>query len=97
MFVKPLTTGESIFKPPFSKKLKVGYVTLQKNQEIGEHTTTDKEEVLFIIEGTANVKVANEQQEVTAGHLIYIPPETLHNIVNHHSSPLKYLYLVGLL
>lgn len=97
MVIKPLTTGESIFQPPFSKKLKVGYVTLQKNQEIGAHTTTDKEEVLFILEGTAHVIVANEQQEVTAGHLIYIPPETLHNVVNRNIKPLKYLYLVGLL
>jgi len=95
MLIKPLTTGGSIFKPPISKIVKVGYVVLSKNEAVGEHITRNKEEIIFIIEGTAEVHIGKEAQSVSSNNLIYIPPNTKHDLLNKSASSLKYIYFVG--
>ena len=46
-----------------------------------EHTHLP-EQVYVIIRGTGLVRVGDEEQEVTTGDLVYIPPNALHSIIN---------------
>lgn len=95
--IKSLKPRESWLKPPLSQNIKSGYVVLHKGEEIGEHTTDDKEEILYIIEGEATVIVEGNKEYVEAESMIYIPPNKLHNVLNEADEDLKYIYVVTFL
>jgi len=75
--------------------LKSGLVVLKSGQEVGEHITTQKEEIIIILQGTATVIAESREQDVRSNHLIYIPENTKHNVKNNSQEILKYVYVVG--
>ncbi len=79
-----------------SVNLKSGAVVLKPRQEIGEHVTEGKEELLIILKGKAKIALAGAKS-ITAGKgsVVYIPPQTAHNVVNLGRSPLHYIYVVA--
>jgi mannose-6-phosphate isomerase-like protein (cupin superfamily) len=95
--IKEVKSKESSIKPPVSERLKFGYVSLKPGEEIGEHVTDNKEEVIFVIKGTATVIVEGEDFKVNENNLIYIPKNKKHNVKNTTSKDLKYVYAVALL
>ncbi len=96
MIVKELKTGESMIKAPISDALKCGYVLLKPGEEIGEHKTENKEEVIIILSGLATIICDGETEKVGKEKIVYIPPEKLHNIKNEGDEELRYLYVVCL-
>lgn len=89
------TQSESLLKSPITVQTGSGFVLLHKGEEVGEHMTDKKEEVLYIIEGEALVEMEGEKEYLEAGSLVYIPPNKKHNVKNEADEDLKYMYVVS--
>jgi len=87
---------ESIIKPPESQKLKSGRVVLSPGEEIGEHKTDKREEILIVLKGTATLMKEGEKIQLKEGEVHYIKSETTHNVVNNSDEELEYIYVVSL-
>ena len=75
--------------------MKSGAMVLQPGDAVGEHVTEQKEEAIIILAGQAEVFVAGKPAfTAAAGELVYIPPQTSHDIKNCGAVPLKYIYVV---
>jgi mannose-6-phosphate isomerase-like protein (cupin superfamily) len=55
------------------------------------HYHPNTEEIYYLLEGTAKMRLGDEEREVRAGDAIAIPPGQLHQIVNTGSTVLKFL------
>lgn len=79
-----------------TRGLRCGYVNLKTGQDIGEHDTGIKEEVLLVLSGRARVSFENRPfLAVESNSLVYIPPHTKHNVKNFGRSMLHYIYIVA--
>ena len=82
--------------PPQTAGMRSGLVRLKSGEEIGEHSTADKEEILIILKGRAKISLEKHPAStVRAGYLIYIPPHTSHNVTNTGRQLLRYVYIVA--
>ncbi len=88
---------KSLFKPPFSKSLKAGRVTLQPGESVGEHVTEKREEAIIVLKGTATLVVEGKATELSRSQIFYIGPEKKHDVKNNDSTELEYIYVVALL
>ena len=77
--------------------MRSGRVYLTQGQSCGEHSTGAHEEILVFLSGHGISLIGREKKalEVGSGKVIYIPPDTLHNIENPNSDPLVYIYCVA--
>lgn len=81
---------------PETRGMKSGYVCLQPGQEVGVHKSEAREESVVILEGSADIFIDGKLALVAhADHLIYIPPETVHNIKNSSEKILRYVYVTA--
>ena len=87
---------ESLLKPPESRLLKSGQVTLQPKESVGWHVTDKREELIIVLQGTATIMQHNKETQVKAGETHYIKEGTSHNVVNNLDKELKYIYIVSL-
>lgn len=87
--------SDSIIKPPRSERLKAGRVTLRPGENVGAHTTENKEEILVILEGTATVLEEGNTTTITRGETHYIKKEQEHDVRNDGEATLTYLYIVN--
>ena len=55
------------------------------------HAHPANEQVYVIVRGRGTMKVGDEEQEVTAGTLVFIPPGTGHAIRNTDDDPLVFV------
>lgn len=94
MNIRKVTGRESLFKPPLTEKLRSGCVVLNKGEEVGEHITKNREEILVILEGSATVECEGERVVADKQTSIYIPKNKKHNVWNLTSETLKYIYIV---
>ena len=62
---------------------------------MGEHSTQDGEEVIVLMEGTAEVTAGGKTETVRAPALVLIPANTSHNVKNQSERSLKYVYVVA--
>lgn len=86
----------SWLKPPVSNNIKSGYVILHTGEEIGEHITDKKEEVIYIVEGEAKITIEGVEEYAESGSMIYIPPQKKHNVKNESDENLKYIYVTSM-
>lgn len=100
-FILNLTKNNANRRTPIltvenAKKMKSGMVVLHSSEEIGEHNTNEKEELIIVLEGNATVEVeGSDIFEVESGSIAYIPSRTIHNVRNNSASKLRYLYVVS--
>jgi mannose-6-phosphate isomerase len=87
---------ESLIKPPASEALKSGRVILSPGEEIGEHVTEKREELLVVLRGTATLAKEDERIELHKGKTHYIPEGIRHNVINMSDKELEYVYIVSL-
>ncbi len=81
---------------PQTKGMRSGLVSLKPGEEIGEHSTENKEEALVILNGEAEISCGKAAAfKAAAGSLVYIPPNTKHNVRNSGRELLKYVYIVA--
>jgi quercetin dioxygenase-like cupin family protein len=76
-------------------KIKSGIVELKKGESVGEHTTCDGEEILYILQGEASVEIEGQKIQVPKNHAYFINQEKIHNVTNNLDENLVYLYVVG--
>jgi len=98
-FVKKLN-GRRQFKRIFGnsgkrKGLSSGFVILKKGCLVGVHNTAKKEEILIVLYGKVQVSIAGEHFTLKDKMVLYIPPNTLHNVKNIGAGLSKYLYVTA--
>ncbi|MBI5404135.1 MAG: cupin domain-containing protein [Ignavibacteriae bacterium] len=99
-FVKNLPVNtESYFQILDSSQtvtMRSGLVTLKKGKSVGEHTTSGNEEMLVILNGKGEVEIKNEEKfSINKGMIAYVPPNTVHNVINNNDEDLQYIYIVA--
>lgn len=87
---------KSLIKPPNSKVLKSGRVVLDPGEEVGEHVTENKEEIIIVIKGTATIIREDVSTVTNQGEICYIKEGVKHNVKNESDSELEYVYIVSL-
>jgi quercetin dioxygenase-like cupin family protein len=84
----------SLLKPPVSRRLRSGYVTLVPGAAGEEHSTEDYEEVILILAGSAELHYESSVSMVHAAKLAYVPPHTTHFLRSLPAETLRYVYVV---
>ncbi len=80
---------------PQTAGMRSGHVNLMPGQEIGEHSTDNREEAIIILKGKAQVlSEKSDPITVESESLVYIPANTKHNIKNIGQDVLRYVYVV---
>ena len=74
-----------------SRHLSITWVEGAPGSEQPVHSHPDNEQVYVIVRGRGLMKVGDEEQQVGAGELVFIPPRTGHAILNTGSEPLVYV------
>lgn len=73
----------------------MGLVTLEpKGGQVPWHNHPE-EEIYHILEGTGEMCVGSEKQEITGGQTVFIPSEEFHQLTNIGEKPLKMIYCYG--
>jgi mannose-6-phosphate isomerase-like protein (cupin superfamily) len=76
--------------------MKSGRVYLQPGKDCGSHSTGPNEEMLIFLSGQGRAVIGDGKiLEIGKGKITYIPPQTVHNIVNNSNEPLCYVYCVA--
>ncbi|HTW60754.1 MAG TPA: cupin domain-containing protein [Terracidiphilus sp.] len=87
----PILTG-----PPETVTMRSGLIALTAGSSVGKHSTGLHEEILIVLEGRGRMSFADGTSlPVEAGHAVYCPPETEHNVTNTGSALLRYVYVVS--
>ncbi|MCX5633438.1 MAG: cupin domain-containing protein [Phycisphaerae bacterium] len=88
---QPLLTGL-----PQTGGMRSGMVNLLPGRDCGEHSTEDNEEMLIFLSGQGQAVIGDRKTlQIGKGKIIYIPPRTIHNIMNNSNEPLCYVYCVS--
>jgi len=76
--------------------MRSGRVYLQPDQNCGEHSTKNHEELLVFLSGQGTLLIGQEISfQVGQGKVCYIPPNTVHDVKNGGAEPLIYIYCVA--
>ena len=76
--------------------MRSGRVFLSAGQACGWHSTKNCEELLVFLKGQGELQTSQDKAfAVGAGKTVYIPPETLHDVMNSGTEPLVYIYCVA--
>ena len=86
----------SLIEPPHSRLLKACRVILSPGEEVGEHKTEEREELIIVLRGTASLMKGNEVVELNEGEAHFIEQGLMHNVKNNSGKDLEYIYAVGL-
>jgi mannose-6-phosphate isomerase-like protein (cupin superfamily) len=73
----------------------LGYVVLEPNGGQVPWHNQEQEEVYFILDGTGEMCLGEERQEVCAGQCVQIPPGVFHQLTNTGATPMTMLYCYG--
>jgi|SRR5687767_12549935 mannose-6-phosphate isomerase-like protein (cupin superfamily) len=74
-----------------SKNLSVTWVDVPPGAEQRTHLHEESEQVYVIVRGRGRMHVAGDEEDVSEGDLIFIPPGAQHGIVNDGEEPLVYV------
>jgi mannose-6-phosphate isomerase-like protein (cupin superfamily) len=73
----------------------MGYVTLEpKGGQVPWHNQ-EQEEIYFVVEGTGQMCLGDECQELKSGEAVYIPKGVFHQLTNVGDKPLVMIYCYG--
>jgi mannose-6-phosphate isomerase-like protein (cupin superfamily) len=81
---------------PETAGMRSGFVRLKPGESVGWHTTGKSEESLVVLRGRGEARIQDQPTRTfTASMLVYIPPETRHNVANTSNEVLEYVYVVA--
>jgi mannose-6-phosphate isomerase-like protein (cupin superfamily) len=76
--------------------IKAGHVRLEPKENIGEHSTAEREEVIFVLKGRGKAIINRKNSlKIEEGSVLYIPPRKIHDIKNTGPGILEYLYVTS--
>ncbi len=82
--------------PPETVTMRSGLVVLEPCESVGRHTTGDREEVLVILSGVGEMRLADgTTHHLAESSVAYCPPATEHSVVNTGEGLLRYVYVVA--
>jgi mannose-6-phosphate isomerase-like protein (cupin superfamily) len=87
--------SDSIVKQPQSRLLKAGRVILNPGEEVGEHVTEQREEVIIIVKGIASLVRNGEKIRLVEGDAAFVQEGVKHNVINKSDRKLEYIYVVS--
>ena len=77
------TTGQS----------QTAVMTIEPGQDAGPEEEHAGDQVLYVLEGQAEVVIGSERRQVGPGALVLVPARTLHHVRNPGPTPLFFLTL----
>jgi len=81
---------------PETSGMRGGSVKLRPGESVGWHTTGANEEALVILHGTGAAKIEGRADlPVHEKMMVYIPPDSKHNVANTGTEPLEYVWVVA--
>jgi quercetin dioxygenase-like cupin family protein len=92
--VRRLEKPGTLVSRPHSYQLHSGYVVLEPGKEVGEHETEGGEELIVMVEGSAEVIADGHTTMAEAPCVVLMPAHTVHNVRNSSETLLKYVYVV---
>lgn len=93
VFVRPIKETGTLVSSRDSGQLASGYVTLDPGSQVGEHETGKGEELIVLLDGTAEVVEDGRGQAVRSPSVVLVPAHTRHNVKNQGDGPLRYVYV----
>jgi len=76
--------------------IKSGHVILKEGEEIGEHSTAGLEEALVILKGKGSLIIDKQEElDFEDNTVLYIPPDTIHNVKNAGKGILEYIFITS--
>ena len=83
-------------REPGSLGIKSGHVVLKPGENIGEHSTDEREEAIVVLQGSGEATInKNNTLELERSLFLYIPPKTLHDVKNTGSGMLEYIFITS--
>ena len=77
--------------------IKCGHIILNPGQNVGEHTTGEYEEVIIVLQGNGETRINHKSiLQIDCRAVLYIPPETKHDIKNTGDRVLEYIFITSL-
>lgn len=89
--IKWLSTPETTGAETFSS----GLVVLKPGKGHERHTHPDSEEVLHFLSGEGVQTIGDEERDVAAGDMVYIPAGVEHSTRNTSWEPMRFLAMYG--
>jgi mannose-6-phosphate isomerase-like protein (cupin superfamily) len=73
-----------------------GLVVLAPGKSVGKHSTKGNEEMLVVLEGQGEMRIAGGKDlPFTKEMALYCPPATEHDVFNTGATTLRYVYVVS--
>jgi mannose-6-phosphate isomerase-like protein (cupin superfamily) len=66
---------------------------IQPGQAAHDPHAHDGEEIMFVLEGTAEIRMGDETQQVGPNTAVFCPPHVLHGIRNAGDTPIRYMII----
>jgi mannose-6-phosphate isomerase-like protein (cupin superfamily) len=81
---------------PQTSGMRGGSVRLKPGESVGWHSTGQNEEALAILQGNGTANIEGQADVLfQARTLVYIPPDTRHNVTNTGNQILEYVWVVA--
>jgi mannose-6-phosphate isomerase-like protein (cupin superfamily) len=81
---------------PETRGMRSGRQAIAPGAACGEHSTGAHEEVLVVLDGEGTARLGDGAElAVHGGQVVYVPPNTTHDIVNTGKKTLRYIYVVA--
>jgi mannose-6-phosphate isomerase-like protein (cupin superfamily) len=81
--------------PPQTAGMRSGRVVLKPGEAMHRHSTKLNEEILVFLQGKARVVLGSEPVMMEAGQILYVPPQTEHEVHNDGPEELRYIFTVA--
>ena len=82
--------------PPETVTMRSGRVMLSPGKSVGKHSTGTNEEILVILEGQGEMRIAGGTTlQLNRSVVAYCPPNTEHDVLNNGTGILRYVYVVA--
>ena len=86
--------------PPDARSLRAGAVALDPHAVMDWHSTKAREEFLVVLSGQVVLEVGVSSKSIRrvtlhAGRCAFLPPATLHRVVNRATTQSHYLYVTA--
>ncbi|HEY82007.1 MAG TPA: cupin domain-containing protein [Dehalococcoidia bacterium] len=74
-----------------SRRFWAGIVIIGQGSSSNPHVHDDAEEIWYVVGGTGRVRVGEEEEEIGPGSCVFVPPKTVHQLLNTGQTELKVL------
>jgi mannose-6-phosphate isomerase-like protein (cupin superfamily) len=76
-----------------AEKLALHISVIQPGQAAHDPHAHEGEEIMFVLDGTAEITMGDEKQLVGANTAVFCPPQVFHGIRNGGETPLRYMII----